>query len=234
MPRRAMASFLVCAAGCLVPRLPAAAPPDPPAAGGPADEGLAAAAADGLSRAADCLDRGDRAGAAAHLAAHAKAHPDQVMVRAYLAELLFQLKRPAEAAGEFERFVAAAQPMTGPPHKHLVHCHTRLMAIAGADGDVFREHLHRGIGLLLLVKEWDADPARRDGDMAAETLKKAADALREAKAERPTDARANLYLAEVYLRLGQPGAARSAARAARAGVPYGLTPAEAERLAEME
>ena len=228
MPNRALAALLVCAAGCLVPRDPA----DP--AAGPADAGLAAASADELSRAADCLDRGDRAAAAAHLAAHVRAHPDEVMVRAHLAEVLFRLGRAAEAAGEFERFVADAQPMTGPPRQHLVHCHTRLMAIAAARGDAYREALHRGIGLRLLVAEWDADPARRDEGMAGEALKKAADALREAREERPGDARANLYLAEVYARLGQPGPAREAARAARAGVPYGLTPAEADRLAAME
>jgi thioredoxin-like negative regulator of GroEL len=200
----------------------------------PADPGLAAAATDGLSRAADCLDRGDRTGAAAHLAAHVRAHPDQVMVRAYLAELLFQLKQYDAAAGEFDQFIADAQPMTGPPHKHLVHCHTRLMAIAETGGDAFAENLHRGIGMWLLVKEWDADPARRDEGMSAGTLKQAADALREAKADRPTDPRANLYLAEVYLRLGQSGPARAAVRAARAGLPWLLTPAEAERLAGME
>jgi tetratricopeptide (TPR) repeat protein len=200
----------------------------------PADPVLAAAAADGLAKAADCLDRGDHAGAVPHLAAHARAYPDQVMTRAYLAELLFKLGRYDAAAGEFERFVAAAQPMTGPPHRHLVHCHTRLMAIAAATGDSFAEHLHRGIGLLLLVRQWDADPARRDEGAAAETLAKAAAALREAKAFRPTDPRANLYLADVYARLGQPGPAKAAARAAKAGVPFGLTPAEAEWLAGME
>lgn len=199
-----------------------------------ADPALAAAAADGLSKAADCLDRGDQRGAAVHLAAHVRAHPDQVMVRAYLAELLFKMKRYDAAAGEFDRFIADAQPMTGPPHKHLTHCHTRLMAIAEAGRDVFSENLHRGIGLLLLVKEWDADPARRDEGMAASTLKQAADALREAAAERPTDPRANLYLADVYRRLGQPGPARAALRAVKAGVPCGLTPTEAERLIRME
>jgi hypothetical protein len=153
------------------------------------------------------------------------------MVRAYLAELLFKLRRFDEAAGQFERFITAAQPMTGPPRAHLVHCHTRLMAIAEAKGDGYREHLHRGIGLLLLVREWDADPARHDEGMATSTLAQAAAALREARADRPADPRANLYLADVYARLGQPGPAKAAVRAAKAGVPVGLTPAEAERLA---
>jgi thioredoxin-like negative regulator of GroEL len=200
----------------------------PPAA----DPALAAAATDGLSRAADCLDRGDYVGAVPHLAAHVRAYPEQVMVRAYLAELLFKLRRFNEAAKEFERFIADAQPMTGPPKRHLVHCHTRLMTIAEAKGDVFTENLNRGIGLILLVQQWDADPQQRDEAMAAETAKKAADALRSALITRPTDARANLYLADVYLRLGQTGSAMTALRAAKAGIPLGLTPDEAERLAQ--
>jgi hypothetical protein len=200
----------------------------------PVDPGLAAAATDGLSRAAECLDRGDRPGAAAHLAAHVKAHPEQVMVRAHLAELHFQLKQYRSAAAEFDRFVADAQPMTGPPHEHLTHCHIRLMAIAHIEGDSFAENLNRGIGLWLLVKEWDADPSRRDEGMAAATLKQAAETLREARADRPMDPRVNLYLAEVYVRLGQAGPARAAVRTARAGIPWLLTPAEAERLTGME
>ena len=139
----------------------------------PADAALSAAVADNLARAAACLDRGDSVGAVPHLAAHVKAHPDQVMVRAYLAELLFKLKRFDAAAGQFERFVAEAQPMTGPPRTHLVHCHTRLMQAAESAGDAYRESLHRGVGLLLLVQQWDAKPETRDEEAAMATLRKA-------------------------------------------------------------
>lgn len=189
---------------------------------------------DRLALAADALDRGDAPTAVAHLTAHVRAAPADAMTRAYLAELLFKQNRLADARAEFERFVAAAQPMTGPVQRHLVHAHTRLTAIAAEQGDEYREQLNRGIGLLLLVRQWDADPARRDEGMAAETLAKAAAALRAAKAERPACPRANWYLSRVYLRLGQPSAARAAVRAAKAAPPAGLTPAEAEQLAAAE
>src|SRR5205823_3922810 len=123
----------------------------------------------------------------------------------------------AEAAGE-------------PARDHLVHCHTRLMQMAEADGDGYAEHLHRGIGLLLLVRRWDADPARRDEAAAEATLGKAVRALREAKEEKPTDPRVNFWLAEAYDRLGQPSAARAARRAARVPAPFALTRFERDRL----
>jgi cytochrome c-type biogenesis protein CcmH/NrfG len=92
--------------------------------------------------------------------------------------------------------------------------------------------LHRGIGLLLLVRKWDADPARRDEAAAERTLAKAAAALRTARDERPADPRANLYLADVYERLGQPSAASAARAAARtAGPDAALTPGERDALA---
>ncbi len=207
------------AVGCLAP-FPG--PVEPPTA------------EDALARAADCLDRGDEAGAVPHLRAYVKAHPDALMVRAHLAELLWRHGRADEARGEFERFVADAQRAAGPAHDHLAHCHARLMAIAEAAGDAYREELHRGIGLLLLVEQWDADPDRRDEAVAEQTLAKAAAALRAAAAERPGDPRAYLYLAETYARLGQPSAARAAARTAKAGLPDpAVTPAERERITEL-
>ncbi|HET6574802.1 MAG TPA: tetratricopeptide repeat protein [Fimbriiglobus sp.] len=191
-----------------------------------------APAEDALTRAADCLDRGDEAGALPHLQAHLAAHPDALMIRAHLAELLLKRGDVTAARGLFERFVADAQLTTGPANAHLAHCHARLMAIAEETGDAYREGLHRGVGLLLLVQTWDADPDRRDESAAERTLAKAAAALRAAAAERPGDARANLYLSEVYARLGQPSASRATRRTARAGLPDPtVTPAERERLA---
>lgn len=189
-------------------------------------------ARDDLTAAAEKLDRGDDAGALPHLQAHVAAHPDAVMIRAYLAELHLKLGHPADSRAEFERVIATAQfTPAGPARRHLVHCHTRLMEIADADGDPFAEHLHRGIGLFLLVKQWDADPDRRDDAAAEQTLAKAAVALRRARDEKPGDPRTNLYLADVYDRLGQPSAATAARRAAKAGLPDGtLTAWETERL----
>ena len=209
-------------AGCVAP---GARPPDEPITAKPTDAG------DALTRAAECLDRGDDTGAVPHLRAYVKAHPDAVMVRAHLAELLFRAGKHAEARGQFERSVADAQLGSGPARGHLVHCHTRLMAIAEATDDAFHEHLHRGIGLVLLVNRWDADPDRQDEVVAEQTLAKAVAALRAARDERPADPRANLYLGEALDRLGQASAARAAYRAARAGLPDPeVTPAERERI----
>jgi tetratricopeptide (TPR) repeat protein len=221
---RAAAVVFCFAAGCL------GVPPAVDRSGGRADE----SAPDALARAAACLDRGDDAAAAGHLAEHVKTHPDEVMTRAMLAELLFRLGRHPAARSEFDRVVADAQPTTGPAHDHLVHCHTRLMQIAEAADDPFEEHLHRGIAFLLLVERWDADPARHDGAMAEATLGKAVRALREAKTERPDDPRVNLYLADAYRQLGQPSASRAARTAAREKAPFDLTPVERTRLIDRD
>jgi tetratricopeptide (TPR) repeat protein len=208
-------ALLVCllATGCVAPPVvrPAEGPPDH------------------LALAADALDLGEDAKAAVYLSAHLYDHPDEAMTRATLAELLFQQGRHAEARQEFEQFVATAQPLTGPPRKHLVHAHTRLVRIAEETHDVHAEQLHRGIGLFTLVSQWDTDPSRRDEAVANETLAKAARALRAARRLRPDDARANLYLALTYARMGQPSAARAAWKCVAAAPPVGLTPWEAAR-----
>lgn len=174
---------------------------------------------DSLAKAAECLDRGDEAAALPHLRAHVRTHPEAVAIRGHLAELLFRAGQADESRSHFERYVADAQRLSGPAHERLVHCHTRLMAIAEDAGDAYHEHLHRGIGLVLLVKRWEADAERYDEVAAEQTLAKAVAALRSAVAERPGDARAHLYLAEAYRRLGQATAARSALRMAKAGLP---------------
>jgi uncharacterized protein HemY len=206
---------------CLIAGIPTGDLRPPPAA----DPILAAAGTDHLSRAADCLQRGDRATAAAHLGRHVRTFPDQLMVRAHLAELLFGEQRFREASDQFERFVADAQMTDGPPRTHLAHAHTRLMQAAEATGDSFREPLHRGIALAKLADRWPADePTTRDA------LARAAASLREAAAERPTDPRPWAYLADVYSRLGQVGPAAAAAQAARERPPAGLTAAEKRSL----
>lgn len=188
---------------------------------------------DRLALAADHLDRDDTPGAIVHMAAHVRAHPTEVMTRAHLAELQFRTKQFDESRQQYEQFVADAQPMTGKPKSHLLHAHTRLMQMADEQCDRYAENLHRGIGLVCLVQQWDANPERTDAAMTTETLVKAAAALRAARDEQPTDARVLLYLHEVYRRLGQPSAARAALRAARSANPVRLTPTEAEKLASL-
>lgn len=202
-----------------------------PNSGAADGEPVAAVSVDALTRAAECLERGDNAGALPHLRAHVQAHPDAVMIRAHLAEVLFRLGQSADAREQFERVVADTQPLTGAARKHLVHCHTRIMELAQAADDAYAENLNRGIGLVLLVKRWDAEPARHDEAAAERTLVKALAALRAARDERPSDARANLYLADALGRLGQVSAARTALRAAKAALPdASVTATELNRL----
>lgn len=189
-------------------------------------------AADQLALAADALDGGDERRATLHLSSHLFENPGDAMTRAQLAELLFKQRRLAESREQFEQFVATAQPMSGPVRKHLLHVHTRLMLIAQDENDGYAEQLHRGVGLFVLVQSWDADPNRRDESAANETLTKAVRALRAARAAKPDAARANLYLALAYERMGQLSSARSAWRCASTAAPFDLTPWERDRLAD--
>ncbi len=208
----AAAAVGLTAAGCFAPfrwaEAPDAAPVEPAA-----DHGDGA-----LTRAAACLDRGEESAAVPHLREYVRANPSAHLTRAHLAELLYRHGEPAAARTEFEQFLAAAPP-AGPAHAHRAHCHARLVSLAEDAGDAAAEHYHRGVGLLLLVEKWDADPARRDDVRAEQTCAQAAAALRAAGEDRPPDARVNLYLARAYARLGQSGPAETARRQARAGLP---------------
>ena len=170
-----------------------------------------------LMQAAEALERGDEATAAARMGVYVAANPAATMPRAHLAELLDRQGRGPEARRHYERVVAEAQPATGGPRRHLVRCHTRLAALAEAAGDDYGAALNRGVGLLL-VAERDADEA---------TLAKALDALQSAADERPDSARAHAYLARALKALGQPAAAAQATERARDCLPDAtLTPTE--------
>jgi tetratricopeptide (TPR) repeat protein len=184
---------------------------------------------DALSLAADCLDRGDESAAVRHLEKHVGAHPDQVVFRAQLAEILARLDRLPEAQAQFEAAASSAQDGPAAARKGLVRYHTRLMEIARQRGDAYAEHLHQGIGLYLV--------AGRLGDSAdagdvERLLCKAAKALNEAQAVRPDEARPAWYLHRVWSQLDQPRPAEKALRQAAAYAPFSrLTPAEARELA---
>jgi tetratricopeptide (TPR) repeat protein len=206
--------------------------PPPPIKDAPVEPVAAEPAApdDPLSRAADCLDRGDLANAARHLEGHVVEHPDQVIFRAQLADLLFRMERLPEAQAHFEAAVARAQD--GPPvvRKELVHYHTRLMEIARERADDYAEHLHRGIGLYLVGSQL-ADRGSDAGEVER-MMCKAAAALGEAQAKRPDDARVAWYLYRVWSSLDQARPAAKALRQATAAAPFSaLTPAEARDLA---
>src|SRR5205807_9459610 len=117
----------------------AAFPLAPPQPAAPASE---------IELAAQCLEKGDDAGALPHLSAYVEAHPDHVTIRVHLAELLLKLDRQPEAKKQFDQYIRDAQPLGDESGKHLVLAHTRLTELAAAEGDEYREHLNRGIGLL--------------------------------------------------------------------------------------
>ncbi len=189
---------------------------------------------DHLGRAAEYLDKGDDGGAVPHLTAHVAAYPNAVMVRAYLAELHFKLGQVEKAKPHFARFVRDAAGMTGAAGKHLTHGHTRLMEIAALGDDAFAEQLHRGIGLVLLVRQWDAEPEASEAELdelTETTLVRAAGALKIARELDASDARVHLYLAEAWGRLGQHSAARAARATAKQLLPdAGLNADERARL----
>jgi tetratricopeptide (TPR) repeat protein len=149
-------------------------------------------------------------------------YPDAVMIRAYLADLHFKLGEVVKAKQQYTRYVHDAAGMAGTAGKHLVHGHTRLMHIAAAGEDAFAESFHRGVGLVLLVRQWDAEAAAGTAELDAlteSTLVRAAEALKVAREVEPNDPRVLVYLAEIWGRLGQPSAARAALRTAKELLP---------------
>jgi tetratricopeptide (TPR) repeat protein len=182
-----------------------------------------------LSLAAAYMEQGDDEAACPHLSRYVNAHPEQVTLRVYLADLLLRLKRLPDARDEFERCVATAQQREEAAQAHLLHCHTRLMEIAEESEDIYREHLHRGIGLLLLARQRSTLPDP-DGELSAEALLcKAAGELTLAHLEKPDEARPSWYLHEVWSGLAQRQPARRCLRAAEAAAPFSYLTASEQR-----
>jgi Flp pilus assembly protein TadD len=171
-----------------------------------------------LTLAAACLERGEETAAVAYLTRHVTAHPDQPVVRATLADLLWRRDQWADAQAHYERFICDAQLAALDPAQQ-VQAYTRLMAVAQRDGDTYAEHLHRGIGLYLIARQTAAD--------AEALLCKAARELGLAQRERPQESRPHWYLHLVWSRLGQSlPARRSLHQAADLADDSDLTPAE--------
>lgn len=185
---------------------------------------------DSLTLAAEYLERGDHATAARHLEAYVRSHPEQILFRVQLAEMLLRMGRDAAAKVHYERFAADAQSATGPARGMLVHVHTRLMEIAQRADDRFGEVFHRGVGLLTLANEQRLANPTAD-EFADELLCKAMKALVEARDLQPGDPRPRLYLADVYERQGNRRAADLERTAARERLVAGeLTPPELNRI----
>jgi tetratricopeptide (TPR) repeat protein len=177
-----------------------------------------------LQLAAKCLDADDPAGALPHLSGYVTNHPDHAVIRAHLAEVLFRLDRRAEARREFEHYIADAQQQGAPADRHLIHAHTRLVDLAAAEKDDYRQHLHRGIGLYELARRTDKDA----GDPTTQRLLcRAIKELELARKTRPDEARPHWYLHRAWTDLGQSHPATKHLNLARAHAPTSdLTPNE--------
>lgn len=189
----------------------------------------APAEVDTLAMAAQCIGQNDLRGATTHLDAYVRAHPDQPLYRLQLAELYLRSERPVNAKFHYEEFAKAAQdaPALQP---HRVTAHIKLMEMSQRSNDKFGEVFHRGVGLLLLVKQMDGAPDR-DELFCEEMLCKALKALMDAKQMKPGDPRVRVYLAEAHARAGNRGAASAERAGAKDGVTAGeLTPTERGRL----
>ena len=171
-------------------------------------------AQDHLMLAADSMEKNDTQAAAEHLRQHISANPQQIMIRAYLAEMLFKSGQFDEAQWQFERFVADAQTVNGPASEHRLHCHSRLMEIAENRGDVGAEHLHRGIGMYLLACKSLKQEAAVEEQLPERLFLKATAELKSAQKLLPSDGRPSWYLHLSWTQLNQIEPSRIALRQA--------------------
>ncbi len=185
-----------------------------------------------VERAAAALVDGRQDLAAALLEQHVEEHPEAILVRAQLAELLFRMERFPQARHYFETFIALAQIKGDLAFRYLIHSHSRLVDIALAQKQAFDEHLHRGIGLFMLAERRAMETDQAEGPSATSLLARAVDELQSARQRRPREARVHWYLHRVYHRLGQPSSARSALQLAdQCALQSRLTPQERLELA---
>jgi tetratricopeptide (TPR) repeat protein len=184
-----------------------------------------------LSIAAAHLALGQQQESLPYLAAYLKARPHHFLIRWHYAEVLMNADRPGEALDQLDRFVEAAQDHPRIADEHLVACHTRMMELAERQGDDYREHLHRGIGLYLLAQKRSELGDAKSRRLAEELLCKAAAELTLARMRSPTQARPCWYLYGVWTSLAQR---QPAMRWLRTAEKYGpmndLTPAEQREL----
>lgn len=180
-----------------------------------------------LTLAAAQLEKGDEAGACAHLALYLASHPEHTVVRVHFAELLLRQNHPDAAREQFERFEAEAQEHAGISIGQRIRCESRLAKMAEAREDLYEEHLHRGIGLYLLALDRIGQPDERRELRVEALLFKAASELTQARSISPDEARPHWYLHEVWSRLGQRQAALRRLKAAATAADFThLTPTE--------
>lgn len=223
-------SLLFCV-GCTLPKVDPASLQARREAERLATPAPAATPDDSLSLAASCIERGDTEGAVLHMSKHLKQHPEQIMIRAYLAELLLKLGKLSDSQDQFERFISGAQEGEGPARQHLVHSHTRLKEIAQARDDLYGEHLHRGIGMVLLARKLEMIREEPEPGFRERILCKAAQELTQAAKRRPDEPRPHWYLVEVWNKLDQSRSAEKSLKTAKAkSALLPLPPAEQRAL----
>lgn len=173
------------------------------------------------------LDAGDDDSARSCLEQYLRVHPDHAVIRAHLADLALKQRDHAAAKLHLDRYIEDAQLQGPPADRHMVHAHTRRVEVARAELDEYHEHLHRGIGLLVVArKAGDADDR-----FVEKTLFQAIEELKSAAASKPDEARPHWYLYEAWSELGQRHPAETALRRARALEPVGgLTKFEAREM----
>jgi tetratricopeptide (TPR) repeat protein len=180
-----------------------------------------------LSLAAAFLVKGEDESAQRHLAKYVRAHPENWEMRLRYAELLTRMRRLPEARAEFERVVADAQLASEPDSHQLVHCQTRLMEIAEAEGDEYALHLHRGIGVYFIACQYSLLGKSESANTTEALLCQAAGELALARLECPQEARPCWYLYQVWNRLDLRKPALHHLREADAAATFSyLTPAE--------
>lgn len=181
-----------------------------------------------LGLAATYLALGRDPEALVQLRHYLRLHPDHFLIRWHLADVLLRLAQPTEARQHLERFLVAVQQRPQLEDDPVLRCHTRLMEVATLQGDRYAEHLHRGIGLLLLAqRKAELKTARANKRSIEELLCKSAAELTLARLERPDEARPAWYLHCAWLALGQRQSAERWLRTTkRLATPGSLSPAE--------
>jgi hypothetical protein len=184
-----------------------------------------------LHQAVALLEKGKDAEATTHLERYVAERPDQLIARANLGELLFRQHRFEDCKFHFELFIACAQEQGDAAFRYLIHCHSRLVEVSEEEEDAYEEHLNRGIGLYLLACRRASEPNPDAEPTVDALLCRAAVELREAREEQPDEARPQLYLYQIWSRLGQQAAALQALHGADTCQLFGrLTPLERREL----
>ena len=184
-----------------------------------------------LSLAAALLAQGDESQACDQLRQFLAFEPDHRNARSFYAELLCKRGQSLEARVQFEQTIAACHEENPIDARHLLHCHTRLFALAEAAEDDYETHLQRGLGLYWLAQA-RAQLGEPAGDLPVEALLcKAAGSLVAAHALSPEEARPCWYLYRIWRQQAQQHQAGRWLRAAQdAALFTALTPAELRSL----